>query len=300
MPDPSETHVLVVDDSALDRALLKAHLASDGYEPSFATNGVEALQILESDPDLFDVVLLDRNMPGMGGLALLGRLKEHRRLRMVPVILQTAVAEEEEIVEGIRAGAYYYLTKPYNVPMLLSVVRTAANDYAEFKELRSRLRQGAQTLRLLRNATFSIRTLEDARDLAGVLANACPDPNTAIIGLTELLCNAIEHGNVHITYEEKSALRDKTDWQREVERRLELPENASKRVDVSVEREDTRLRFTIRDGGAGFDWSRFLEIDPARAFDTHGRGIAMARRLSFESVEYVGCGNTVVATVRLH
>ena len=298
MPEPAETQVLVVDDSALDRALLKLHLAGDGYRPEFAASGAEALGILDLNPERFDVVLLDRRMPDVDGLTVLAKMKEHPRLRMIPVILQTAATEPKDVVEGIRTGAWYYLTKPYDAQMLLSVVRAAANDYAEFKELRTRLRQGLKTLRLLRTAVFAIRTVDEARDVATILANACPDPDAAVVGLTELLLNAVEHGNLGITYEEKSAMHDKEEWEQEVQRRLALPENAMKRVEVHFERDAESVKFTIRDAGIGFDWTRFLDIDPKRAFDTHGRGIAMARRLSFTSLDYRGTGNEVVATVR--
>ncbi|HEY3056739.1 MAG TPA: response regulator [Thermoanaerobaculia bacterium] len=298
MPEPADTRVLVVDDSALDRALLKLHLTQEGYHPDFATNGTDALAILERSPDLYDVVLLDRRMPDVDGLTVLAQMKEHPKLRMIPVILETAATEPRDVIEGIRTGAWYYLTKPYDAQMLLSVVGAAANDYAEFKELRTRLRQGLKTLRLLRTAVFSIRTVDEARDVATILANACPDPDSAVVGLTELLLNAVEHGNLGITYEEKSAMHDKEEWQKEVDRRLALPENESKRVEVRFERDGVAVRFTIRDDGHGFDWNRFLDIDPMRAFDTHGRGIAMARRLSFSSLDYRGAGNEVVATVR--
>jgi CheY-like chemotaxis protein len=298
MSETNDTHVLVVDDSALDRALLKLHLVGDGYRPQFASSGAEALQMLEMHPERFDVVLLDRRMPDVDGLTVLAKMKEHPRLRMIPVILQTAATEPKDVIEGIRTGAWYYLTKPHDSQMLLSVVRAAANDYAEFRELRTRLRQGLKTLRLLRTAIFSIRTVDEARDVATILANACPDPDAAVVGLTELLLNAVEHGNLGITYEEKSAMRDKDEWEKEVHRRLALPENAGKRVEIRFERDAESVRFTIRDAGNGFDWTRFLDIDPARAFDTHGRGIAMARRLSFSSLDYRGTGNEVVATVR--
>jgi DNA-binding response OmpR family regulator len=254
--------------------------------------------MLDRAPDHYDVVLLDRRMPDVDGLTVLAQMKEHPKLRMIPVILETAATEPREVIEGIRTGAWYYLTKPYDAQMLLSVVAAAANDYAEFKELRTRLRQGLKTLRLLHNAVFSIRTVDEARDVATILANACPDPDSAVVGLTELLLNAVEHGNLGITYEEKSAMRDKDEWQKEVDRRLALPENQSKRVEIRFERDGAAVRFTIRDDGHGFDWNRFLDIDPSRAFDTHGRGIAMARRLSFSSLDYHGVGNEVVATVR--
>ena len=71
MLSPEETRVLVVDDNPLDRKLLDVHLTSRGYAPRMATDGVEAWEILEHDPESVDVVLLDRSMPRMGGLELL-------------------------------------------------------------------------------------------------------------------------------------------------------------------------------------------------------------------------------------
>ena len=205
----------------------------------------------------------------------------------------------EEMIEGISAGAYYYLTKPYDAEVLRSVVRTAASDSHEIRELQKRVRRGLKVLALLSEARFAIRTIDEARDLAGVLANACPEPETAVIGLTELLVNAVEHGNLGITYEEKSALRNCHAWEAEVQRRLELAENAAKQVDVQFHRVNGEIQFHIRDAGKGFEWKRFLDIDPRRAFDTHGRGILLARHFSFSALEYAGAGNEVTATVRL-
>jgi len=112
------------------------------------------------------------------------------------------------------------------------------------------------------------------------------------------MVNAVEHGNLGITYEEKSALLEAGGWLAEVERRLTLPEHRGKRVDVRVLRCDDELRFTICDRGNGFEWSRYLDIDPRRAFDRHGRGILMARHVSFSSIEFRGTGSEVVASVR--
>jgi CheY-like chemotaxis protein/anti-sigma regulatory factor (Ser/Thr protein kinase) len=293
------TRVLVVEDNEYDRALLHAHLREDEFAPEFAGDGVEAWGLLEQRAEQYDVVLLDKTMPRMNGLELLGRMKRDARCRTIPVILQTACVEREEMLEGIRAGAYYYLTKPYDAEVLLSVVRTAAADSHEIRELQKRLKRGLKVLSLLAEARFAIRTLDEARDLAGVLANACPDPETAVVGLTELLVNAVEHGNLGITYEEKSVLRSCHEWEAEVLRRLDLAENAAKRVDVHFERRGDQIHFHIRDEGNGFEWRRYLDIDPRRAFDTHGRGILLARHFSFTALEYRGRGNEVTATVSL-
>lgn len=294
---PESTRVLVVEDNVFDQQLLQEHLSSRGYQTEFAHDGAEALPKLEADPLRYDVVLLDRSMPRMNGLQLLSRIKENPRLRTIPVILQTASAMREEMVEGIRAGAYYYLTKPYDVEMLLTVIETAVRDFTDYRHLKERIERGLRCLTLIREASFSIQTVEEARDLGMVLANACPDPMSTVIGLTEILVNAVEHGNLGITYEEKSLLNAAGQWQSEIERRLSLPENATKRVEVLMTRDDGCVRFTIRDQGRGFDWQRFIDIDPQRAFDNHGRGIVIARTLSFDSLEYRGCGNEVVAQI---
>ena len=294
MPAP---RVLVVDDHALDRKLLTIHLQPEGYDVETAEDGLEAWGKLQAEPQRYDVVLLDRTMPRMDGMQLLGRIKEEEKLRMVPVIMQTALARRDHILDGIRAGAYYYLTKPYDVDMLKSVVRTAVNDHLTYREMQTQVKKGFDSLRLLDKATFSFQTVEEARDLGALLANTCPDPTATVIGLTELLVNAVEHGNLSITYEDKSKLYATGGWREEVERRLKLPENASKRAEVTFERDDGALRFIIRDQGQGFDWRNYLQIDPQRAFDTHGRGIAMANRVSFDHIEYRGCGNEVCGTV---
>ncbi|HVR43248.1 MAG TPA: response regulator [Thermoanaerobaculia bacterium] len=297
MADDSKTRILVVEDSPLDCRLLGLHLERGGYEVTAVSDGEEAWELLSANPDAWDVVLLDRTMPRMGGLALLAKMKEQPSLRMLPVILQTAAIAPHEIIEGIRAGAYYYLTKPIDPEMLLAIVGAAANDHAEARELQAQIHQGLAGLGLLREALFSVRTIEEARAVGAILANACPEPSTAVIGLTELLLNAIEHGNLGISYEEKSELKTRRVWIAEMKRRLALPENAGKRVEVRYERAGEEARFTIRDEGEGFDWRRFIDIEPARAFDTHGRGIALARRLSFDTLEYRGNGNEVVATI---
>lgn len=296
---PEDTRILLVEDNALERTLVIAQLQSRGYEPRAVVDGEEAWELLSSHPDGFDVVLLDRSLPRLNGLQLLERMKQHQRLRLVPVILQTAMAGREHILEGLRAGAYYYLAKPYDPDLMAAVVSTAANDYLEYREVQEKLRKGLQSLAILQSASFSLATVEQARDLAALLARTCPDPAAAVVGLTELLLNAVEHGNLGITYDEKSALATREEWHAEVERRLSLPENAGKRVTVSFERASDELRFSIRDEGAGFDWRRYLEIDPTRAFDTHGRGIVMAKAFSFSSLRYNECGNEVIATVSL-
>ncbi|MBM4263117.1 MAG: response regulator [Deltaproteobacteria bacterium] len=294
----SQGCVLAVDDEPLNLLILTEALEEAGYDYVTAENGTDALAFLEAEPKKFEAVLLDRMMPDLDGMEVLARMKAHRQLAQVPVILQTACAAKVEIEEGLQAGAYYYLAKPFEYKAAIEVVRAAVADYRRHRRVRDAAAIPVHWLRYLDKGSFSFATLAQARDLAASLANVIDDGEQLAIGLGELFINAVEHGNLGITYEEKSALNARGEWEDEVNRRLTLPENANKRVAVEFERSSAEVSFLIRDQGQGFQWQRFLEIAPERAFDSHGRGIAMAKIMSFDSLEYLGCGNAVLAVVK--
>lgn len=296
---PPTTTLLIVDDNPADRELLVEHLRDEGYVFFLASSGVEAWELIRSKRAQIDVVLLDQVMPGMTGVELLKRLKQDPEFKTVPCILQTGITDRSVILEGIRAGAYYYIAKPVDPEMLQSVVAAAAADSAHYRLLQQTVQKGMESLSLITDATFTYRSIQQAYDLGTMLANACPDPARTVVGLTELLVNAIEHGNLGITYEEKSRLNATGAWAAEIDKRLSAPEYAAKRAEVRFEKTESEIRFTIRDEGEGFNWAPYLEVQPGRAFDTHGRGIAMANLLSFDFLEYLGAGNEVRAVVKV-
>ncbi len=289
-------HLLIVDDEPLNLEILSEYFDGQGYRLTMAESGEEAWRLLQQN-DAFDLILLDRMMPGMDGVELLRQIKATPAFKKVPVIMQTAASAPEQVREGLLAGALYYLTKPYERDSLLAIVRAALSDGETRQDLQQRLREHANALRLMASARFTLSTLDEVACLAAFLAQACPQPEAAVLGLSELLVNAIEHGNLGISYAEKSRLKRSDQWQEEILRRLALPENRDKVVEVEFSRRDDLVRICIRDQGEGFDWSRYLDFDPARAFDPNGRGIAMARLGSLNNLEFVGNGNTVIATL---
>lgn len=295
----SSPTVLIADDEPINVDLLLEYLKDTGYSIDTAQDGQSAWEMLEADPDRYGVVILDRMMPRMDGIKVLERIKQHPVLRSLPVILQTALTAREEMIEGLRAGAYYYLTKPFDREMLLSVLSTAVEDRMRYRRALEDSDLASRTFGLMREAVYSFRTLGSARDLATVLASAFPEPRRVVIGLSELLINAVEHGNLGIGYVEKSRLREEERWEQEIERRLADKRNADKLVSVRYQRDADCIRVSIQDQGDGFDWHKYLQMDPSRAFDTHGRGIAMACQISFDRVEYRGRGNEVEVTVNL-
>ncbi|KAA5607325.1 SpoIIE family protein phosphatase [Roseospira marina] len=290
---------LVVDDNRISRQLLAGHLDVLGYETVLASDGDEAWDILEREGTSFDVVLLDRRMPRMDGMEVLARIKASPHLQTLPVIMQTAADSQQEIIDGIRAGAFYYLTKPVQPEVLLSVTAAAVEHHARFRQLRQGVHRQAAALRQLQTGLFRFKSPRDGSDLATALAAAMPDPQRHVIGLAELMMNAVEHGNLAITYEEKTDLLARRALDTELNTRLNHPDYRDREVTVAFERTPDRVVLTITDEGAGFDWRRYLEMDAKRVFDTHGRGIALAQSISFDTLEYRGRGNQVVATARV-
>lgn len=293
------TRVLVVDDEQDNLELITWYLKTEPYELTLVDCGEEALHRLDESPQGYDCVLLDRMMPGMDGIEVLKRIKADARTRLLPVIMQTGAAEPEQIAEGLRLGAYYYLAKPYRREILASILAAALTDVAQRREISDRLTDHHIALCLITRASFELTTLAEARALAAMLACHCSDPGAVSIGLGEMLINAVEHGNLAIGFSEKSRLLAAGSWTHEIERRLALPEYAARKVRVDIAHRDGLLEVTITDCGSGFDWQDYLEISAERAFESHGRGIAISRVLSFASLTYSGCGNCVTVTAAL-
>jgi CheY-like chemotaxis protein len=298
-PRRGDSRILVVDDDEQGRELLREVLARNGHVVEIAASGDEAWERLLAEGPPVDVILLDWILPGMSGIDLLGRIKQDARLETIPVVVATALTDRDVMVRGIEAGAYYFVTKPIDKELLCSIVCTAAADHERYRGLQETLRRGIDAIGTLREGLFRFRSVPRATALATLLSQACPDPDRTVVGLGELLVNAVEHGNLGITYDDKSRLLADGGWEAEVERRLALPENAEKFVEVRVRRDEHEIEFEISDRGPGFDWKRYLTVSPERVFDSHGRGIAMANLMSFSRLQYHDPGNRVVAAVRL-
>ncbi|NDG05414.1 MAG: response regulator, partial [Alphaproteobacteria bacterium] len=244
------------------------------------------------------VIVLDRMMPRLNGLDVLKKLKADERFKSIPVVMQTAAASSRQIEEGIQAGVYYYLTKPYDERLLLSIVRAAVRDRLSQLEAIQQVAQQRRTLGLMEKSRFRFRTLEEANNLSYFIANCFPQPDVVVHGLGELMINAIEHGNLGISYDEKSELIYSAQWHEEVEKRLGMPQYREKYAVLEFTAAPDALTVKITDQGPGFDWQNYLDFSPDRAMDPHGRGIAVAKAKSFDAMEFIGSGNEVVCKVK--
>jgi putative two-component system response regulator len=132
---PSPATVLVADDTESVRALFSQLLAFEGYNVIVARDGDEALA--EAQRQRPDVLLLDVRMPGLDGLEVCRQVKASPEMRLTPVILVTGIADMNDRIEGIEAGADDFLTKPVNASELRARVRALSRMKQLIDELDS-------------------------------------------------------------------------------------------------------------------------------------------------------------------
>ena len=114
----SAGRILVVDDDPQIRRAMKATLTARHYQVSDAPNGEEALDKLRSES--FDLLLLDMNMPGTGGIETCRLIRSSSD---IAIIMLTVNNSEKDKVEALDAGADDYVTKPFSTPELLARIR---------------------------------------------------------------------------------------------------------------------------------------------------------------------------------
>lgn len=118
------TRILVVDDDAQVRALLRNVLEMEGYGVSEAASGEQMFSLLEKEP--VDLITLDLNLAGEDGLAL---AREVRAKRDVPIIIVSAKSDHVDRIVGLELGADDYVTKPFNLREILARIRAVLRRY---------------------------------------------------------------------------------------------------------------------------------------------------------------------------
>lgn len=291
------TTLLVVDDSAMDRALAGGLLGRhDDWTVTYATDGETALASVEEN--LPDLVLTDLQMPKMDGLQLVRRIR--RDFPLVPVILMTAKGSEEIAVRALQQGAASYVPKRQLHDDLIETVErvlTAAGEQRSFSRLMNRM-QRTECAFVLENDVTLIHSVVGflQQSLATLRIGDETDRLRVGVALEEALVNAYYHGNLEIS----SKLREEDHqayYELARQRSLEDPYRG-RRIHVEARMTADEACYVIRDEGPGFDPMQLPDpTHPANLDRPHGRGLLLMRTF-MDEVRFNDRGNEVLLRKR--
>jgi DNA-binding response OmpR family regulator len=282
-------YALLVDSGETEVTVLEAALEDQGYQLATVESGGEAKSILSASDKDVRLLLVDWQTADAPRTVLLEWLKD-QDLPSVETILLGENFRADDVRLGLDAGAYFFLNKPFDGTQLPAIVRAAVETAELRRNLARKVEESGETLRMLNRGRFHFRRPRQAELLAVQLGSASRDPQIGV-AILELFLNAIEHGNLEIDYDEKGRLMERKELRSEIQKRLDTPAFRDRTVLVEVEQTDNGMDLVITDEGAGFDHERYQQLDKSRIFDSHGRGILMAR--AAVEVRYLGVGNQV-------
>jgi len=289
--------VLVVDDAAGDRSMIQGLLASEAdLEVQLAAQGAEALAAMARR--LPDVVITGLLMPEMTGLELVATIR--RQYPQIPVIVMTSRGSEEIAAEALRLGAASYIPKRLLAHYLRDTIRevlSVAAPALSQARIWEAITESSTVFSLENDAALFgplVAYLQERAGQMGICDHA--DRTRVGIALEEALSNALYHGNLEIGSQLREA--DADSYYALMERRRREAPYQQRRIAVEAKFTRREARFSIRDGGAGFDPSALPDpTDSANLEKTSGRGILLMRAF-MDEVIYNAAGNAVTLVKR--
>lgn len=286
--------ILIVEDDSASRFFLESLLESNGYEFRSAANGIEGLNIFEEYRP--DIVLSDIQMPIMDGLELLEAIRDKKSDTIV--IIVTAFGTENYAIQALHLGANNYLKKPVSAQELLRLLKKyhaiLSSKYST-DALPGKLKNRKFTLEF-KTEFNKIPKIVDKVLVESILDVEDNEKVNIELGLVELITNAIEHGNLNIDYFEKQKALDNGELGELYNQRMSNSTFKNRTVTINFLANPEKYQWTIIDEGDGFDWELLPDpTDEAHILELSGRGIFISRFL-FDEIEYIGKGNTVIAT----
>ena len=294
--DPSCT-VLVIDTCPETHARILEHVQGRGFSIVAARDPSAAMATIDLAAP--DIVITDLFLPDGGGLSLAKELR--RRNEPCPVIVMAQNAPEQAVVHALRAGAVDYLHKPLMEEELAHALQRARHllpgDLADIPGVRRseyRLTMESDPAHLPRIISWLLKTT----------ASSLPEAQRLHLrgSLHELLLNAVEHGNLEMSYQRKQKALMRGQYEALLRQQLGQPHLRNRHVTIHVlyEKGAGSLTYRITDEGKGFNWQNLLNRSQhvCGSEDTNGRGIFLARSF-FPGLHYNEQGNEVTITVPL-
>ncbi|MBN2737363.1 MAG: response regulator [Spirochaetales bacterium] len=288
--ESSKPKILIVDDEDILRRLLVRFMANEGFEPIEAPDGPEAIELFRLKHP--DVVLSDVMMPEMDGINL---LKELRCIDpSAVVILMTGFGNEQVLLNSLRAGANNFFKKPFNFKEMLETVNNVLKYklhidptpfYSPFLQEEKKeflIETGkANLLPIINQITVHLKNVFPENDIMNLK-----------IGIEEMLNNALEHGNLNISSQEKHRAIEDGCYGQLLQNRMSEQFNSRKKIVLNSQLSKDKLKVVIKDEGRGFNWKSLPEPFMENLLRFNGRGIFLTK-IFFDEVVYNEKGNEV-------
>jgi CheY-like chemotaxis protein/anti-sigma regulatory factor (Ser/Thr protein kinase) len=289
--------ILVVEDNAVDRLLVGKLLAKGmNLTAAYAEDGRAALAAIGRD--MPDLVLTDMQMPEMDGLQLVREVRQ--RFPLVPVILITAHGSEEIAVQALRTGAASYVPKQNLAGELVKTIESVlslADSHRRRQHLRQRLTR-MESHFALENDRALIPPLVAELTENLIFMGLCDETELlrVTVALGEALDNAMIHGNLEISSEERD--QDEKAYQELIARRRQQPPYSGRLVYVTAKESRTEASYSIRDEGSGFDTSTLPDPhDPHNLEQMTNRGLLLIHSF-MDEVNHNAKGNEITLLKR--
>ncbi len=280
--------ILIIDDNVDLLEYLKDFFMIYNYEVILAESGNEGIEkFREFSPD---IVISDIRLPDKSGNIVVKEIKEIDK--EVPIIVITGYSDHNLILSAMKNGAVELLKKPFKPKDLKYLVSKIETLFRKIKvKLSSSFVQWEKRQLRLFNDIHLISSVTDF-----IFANVdylFGEVSFLKIGLQEILINAIEHGNLKISYEEKQQLLSTGDYPNILREKAALPEHIGKYVDIKVFSTPDYLKIIVQDQGDGFDLSEIPDPEnPENFLKEFGKGIMMTLN-AYDEVIYNEKGNRV-------
>jgi CheY-like chemotaxis protein/anti-sigma regulatory factor (Ser/Thr protein kinase) len=287
-------HLLVVDDSLVDRAIAGEVLsAGTSHQVEYSSNGLEALEHLEARLPL--AVVTDMQMPEMDGIELVKAIRQ--RFPTVPVILMTGCGSEEIAIQALMLGAADYVPKSQIQSDLVEAVKKVlalATGDRPHQHLSQCLRYQELHYELDNDVLLIPPLAEQFQQIAmGLELTDSTGGMRLAKAVVETLSNAMYHGNLELSSEQiEAAAKPHSAAATAIAERRETPPYRDRRVYVNATFSPEQARFSIRDEGPGFDASKLpdLNADPTHLTSGEGRGLVLVK-MFMDQVKFNSVGN---------
>lgn len=190
--------IMVVDDSAIMRRMIKQTLEPEGYAIIEAENGAQALDRALSD-DRPDLITLDIEMPQMDGITMCRHIRKVFHLDELPIIFLTSMTDQQQLLKVFQAGATDYLVKPFIQEELLARLRV----HLERSLLIRQLRKTIEELNRAEGERAENQRLQGVVEMAGAVCHELNQPIQTISGFAELMLMKADQSDPLVTYVRK-------------------------------------------------------------------------------------------------